>query len=151
LLNPTPLTNKRFMKILPRVPDPNVGEDLATSCKVVRPPGLMELVVGRPGIPPIGPDPRQIHKLGKQQVMMMVGKMMRLIFPLPTPLLFEGWSSTGRRPVVLAMNQLLTLLPAGVLHFFRTSAFRILHCTFVMPGLMGTVSGLSSMWIFTTQ
>jgi hypothetical protein len=145
LLNPTPLTNKRFMKKLPRVPDPNVGEDLATSCKVVRPPGLMELAVGRPGIPPVGPDPRQIHKHGKQQVMMMVGKMMRLTFLLPTPLLFEGWSSTGRRPVVLAMSQLLILLPAGVLHFFRTSAFRILHCAFVMPGLMGTVSGLSSM------
>jgi hypothetical protein len=29
--------------------------------------------------------------------------------------------------------------------------FRILHCAFVMPGLMGTVSGLSTMWIFTTQ
>jgi hypothetical protein len=111
----------------------------------------MELAVGRPGIPPVGPDPRQIPKLGKQQAMMMVGKMMRLIFPLPTPLLFEGWSSTGRRPVVLAMSQSLILLPAVVLLFFRTSAFRILHCAFVMPGLMGTVSGLSSMWIFTTQ
>jgi hypothetical protein len=139
------------MKILPRVLDPNVGEDLATSCKVVRPPGLMELTVGWPGIPPVGPDPRQIHKLGKQQVMMMVGKMMRLTFSLPTPVLFEGWSSTGRRPVVLAMRQSLILLPAGVLHFFRTSAFRILHCAFEMPGLMGTISELSSMLIFTTQ
>jgi hypothetical protein len=104
LLNLTPLTNKRFMEILPHVPDPNVGEDLATSCKVVRPPGLKELVVGWPGIPPVGPDPQQIHSLGKQQVMMRVGKMMRLIVPLPTPLLFEVWSSTGRRPVVLAMS-----------------------------------------------
>src|SRR5688500_5967718 len=128
------------MKILPHVLDPNMGEDLAMSCKVVRPPGLMELAVGRPGIPPVGPDPREIHKLGKQQVMMMVGKMMRLTFPPPTLLLFEGWSSIGRRLVVLAMSQLLILLPAGVLHFFRTSAFRILHCAFVMPGLMGTVS-----------
>jgi hypothetical protein len=92
LLNPTPLTNKRFTKKLPRVPDPNMGEDLATSCKVVRPPGLMEVTVGRPGIPLVGPDPRQIHMHGKQEVMMMVGKMMRLTFPLPTPLLFEGWS-----------------------------------------------------------
>jgi hypothetical protein len=33
LLNPTPLTNKRYMKKLPRIPDPNVGEDLATSLK----------------------------------------------------------------------------------------------------------------------
>jgi hypothetical protein len=151
LLNPTPLTTKRFMEILPHIPDPNVGEDLATSCKVVRPPGLKELAVGRPGIPPVGPDPRQIPKLRKQQVMMRVGKMMRLIFPLPTPLLFECWSSTGRRPGVLAMSQLLISLPAEVLLFFRTSVFRILHCAFVMPGLMGTASGLSSMWIFTTQ
>ena len=74
MLNPTPLTNKRFMKILPRVLDPNVGEDLATSCKVVRPLSLKKLAVGRPGIPPVGPDPRQIPRLGKQQVMMKVGK-----------------------------------------------------------------------------
>ena len=93
------------MEILPHAPDPSVGEEVATSCKVVRPPGLMELAVGRPGIPPVGPDPRQIPKLGKQQAMMMVGKMMRFTFPLPTPLLFEGWSSTGRRLGVLAMNQ----------------------------------------------
>jgi hypothetical protein len=142
---------KRFMEILPHAPDPNVGEDLATSCKVVRPPGLKELAVGRPGIPPVGPDPRQIPRHGKQQVMMRVGKMMRLIFPLPTSLLFEGWSSTGRRPVVLAMSQLLISLPAEVLLFFRTSVSRILHCAFVMPGLMGTISRRSSMWIFTTQ
>jgi hypothetical protein len=104
-LNLTPLTNKRFMEILPHVPDPNVGKDLATSCKAVRPPGLKELAVGQPGIPPVGPNPRQIRRLGKQKVMMRVGKMMRLIFPLPTPLLFEDWSSTGRRPVALAMSQ----------------------------------------------
>jgi hypothetical protein len=79
------------------------------------------------------------------------GKDDEIDLPLPTPLLFEGWSSTGRRPVVLAMSQLLISLPAGVLLFFTTSTFRILHCAFVMPGLMGTVSGLSSMWIFTTQ
>jgi hypothetical protein len=139
------------MKKLPRVPDPSVGEDLGTSCKVVRPPGLMELTVGRPGIPPVGLDPRQIHTHGKRQVMMMVEKMMRLTFPLPTLLLFEGWSSTGRRPVVLAMSQLLILLPVGILHFFRTSGFRILHCAFVMLGLMGIDSGLSSMWIFKTR
>jgi hypothetical protein len=137
------------MEILPHVPDPNVGEDLTTSCKVVRPPGLKELAVGRPRIHPIGPDPRQIPKLRKQQVMMKVGKMMRLIFHLPTPLLFEVWSSIGQRLVVLAMSQLLISLPAEVLLFFRTSVSRILHCAFVMPGLMGTVSGLSSMWIFT--
>ena len=82
MLNSTPLTIKRFMEILLHVPDPNMGEDLATSCKVVRPLGLMELAVGRPGIPPVGPDPRQIPKLGKQQVMVMVGKMMRLIFQI---------------------------------------------------------------------
>jgi hypothetical protein len=139
------------MEILPHVLDPNVGEDLATSCKVVRPLGLKELAVRRPGIPPVGPDPRQIPRHGKQQVMMRVGKMMRLIFPLPTSLLFEGWSSTGRRPVVLAMSQLLISLPAEVLLFFRTSVSRILHCAFVMPGLMGTISRRSSMWIFTTQ
>jgi hypothetical protein len=104
-LNPTPLTTKRFMEILPHVLDPSVGEEVATSCKVVRPPGLKELAVGQPGIPLVGPDPRQIRRLGKQQVMMRVGKMMKLIFPLLTPLLFEGWSSTRRRLGVLAMSQ----------------------------------------------
>jgi hypothetical protein len=104
-LNLTPLTNKRFTKKLPLAPDPNVGEDLATSCRVVRPPDLMEVAVRWPGIHPVGPDPRQILMHGKQQVMMRVGKMMRLVFPLPTPLLFEVWSSTGRRPVALAMSQ----------------------------------------------
>jgi hypothetical protein len=113
--------------------------------------GLMELAVGQPEIPPVGPNPRQIHKHGSRQVMMMVERMMRLTFPLPTLLLFEGWSSTGRRPVILAMSQLRILLPAGVLHFSRTSAFGILHCAFMMPGLMGIGSGLSSMWIFTTR
>jgi hypothetical protein len=139
------------MEILPHVPDPSVGEEVAMSCKVVRPPGLKELVVGHPGIPPVGPDPRQIRRLGKQQVMMRAGKMMGLISPLPTPLSFEGWSSTGRRLGVLAMSQLLTSLPAEVLLSFRTSVSRILHCAFVMPGLMGTIFGCSSMWIFTTQ
>jgi hypothetical protein len=104
-LNPTPLTTKRFMEILPHAPDPSVGEEVAMSCKVVRPPGLNELAVGQPGIPPVGPDPRVIRRRGKQQVMMRAGKMMKLIFPLPTPLLFEGWSSTGRRLGVLAMSQ----------------------------------------------
>jgi hypothetical protein len=93
------------MEILPHAPDPSVGEDLEMSCKVVRPPGLKELTVGQPGNPPVSPDPRQIRRLGKQQVMMRAGKMMKLIFPLPTPLLFEGWSSTGRRLGVLAMSQ----------------------------------------------
>jgi hypothetical protein len=93
------------MEILPHAPDPSVGEEVATSCRVVRPPGLMVVVVGWPRIHPVDPDPRQTLMHGKQQVMMRVGKMMRLIFPLPTPLLFEVWSSTGRRPVALAMSQ----------------------------------------------
>jgi hypothetical protein len=40
---------------------------------------------------------------------------------------------------------------AGVLYFSRTSAFRILHCAFVMPGLMEIGSGLFIMSISTTQ
>jgi hypothetical protein len=93
------------MEILPHALDPSVGEEAATSCKVVRPPGLKELAVGQPGILPVGPDPRQIRRRGRLRVMMKVGRMMKLIFPLPTPLLFEGWSSTGRRLGVLAMSQ----------------------------------------------
>jgi hypothetical protein len=93
------------MEILPHAPDLSVGEEVATSCRVVRPPGLMVVAVGWPGIHPVDPDPQQILMHGKQQVMMRVGKMMRLIFPLPMPLLFEVWSSTGRRPVALAMSQ----------------------------------------------
>ena len=77
---------KKSVKKLIRVLDPSVGEDLGTSCKVVRPPGLNELAVGQPGIPPVGPDPRVIRRRGKQQVMMRAGKMMKLIFPRPTPL-----------------------------------------------------------------
>jgi hypothetical protein len=33
------------------------------------------------------------------------GKDDEIDLPLPTPLLFEGWSSTGRRLSVLAMSQ----------------------------------------------
>jgi hypothetical protein len=139
------------MEILPHAPDPSVGEEVATSCKVVRPSGLKELAVGQPGIPPVSPDPRQICRRGKQQVMMRAGKMMKLIFPLPTPLLFEGWSSTGQRLGVLSMSQWLISLPVEVLLSFRISVSKILHCAFVMPGLMGTIFGRSSMWIFTTQ
>jgi hypothetical protein len=99
------LTTKKFMEILPHALDPSVGEEAATSCKVVRPPGLKELAVGQPGILPVDPDPRQIRRCGRLRVMMKAGKMMKLIFPLSTPLLFEGWSSTGRRLGVLAMSQ----------------------------------------------
>jgi hypothetical protein len=77
--------------------------------------------------------------------------LVAIVVPLEEKTSTVDWSSTGRRPIVLAMSQLLILLPAGVLHFFRTSAFRILHCALVMPGLMGIGFGLSSMWIFTTQ
>jgi len=55
------------MEILPHALDPSVGEEVATSCKVVRPPGLKELAVGQPGIPPVGPDPRQIRRLGSNK------------------------------------------------------------------------------------
>jgi hypothetical protein len=96
---------KKYMEILPHALDPSVGEEAETSCKVLRPPGLKELAVGQPRILPVGPDPRQIHRRGRLRVMMKAGRMMKLIFPLPTPLWFEGWSSTGRRLGVLAMSQ----------------------------------------------
>jgi hypothetical protein len=97
--------NKKYMEILPHALDPSVGEEAETPCKVVRPLGLKELAVRQPRILPVGPDPRQIRRRGRLRVMMKAGRMMKLIFPLPTHLWFEGWSSTGRRLGVLAMSQ----------------------------------------------
>jgi hypothetical protein len=75
---------KRFVKKLLHGPDPSASADLGMCCKVVRPQGLMELAVERPGIPPVGLDPRQIHKPRRQLVMMREAKMMKLISLLPT-------------------------------------------------------------------
>jgi hypothetical protein len=58
------------MEILPHAPDPSVGEEVATSCKVVRPLDLKELAVGQPGIPPVSPDPRQIRRRGKLKALL---------------------------------------------------------------------------------
>jgi hypothetical protein len=96
---------KKYMEILPHALDPSVGEEAEMSCKVLRPPGLKELADGQPRILPVGPDPQQIRRRGRLRVMMKVGRMMKLIFPRPTPLWFVGWSSTGRRLGVLAMSQ----------------------------------------------
>jgi hypothetical protein len=74
---------QRFVKKLLHGPDPSTGADLAMCCKVVRPQGLMELTVERPGIPPIGLNPRQIHKPERQPTMMTEEKMMKLISLLP--------------------------------------------------------------------
>jgi hypothetical protein len=96
---------KKYMEILPHALDPSMGEEAEVSCKVLRPPGLKVLAVGQPGILPVGPDPRRIHRRGRLRVMMKAGRMMKLIFPRPTPLWFVGWSSTGQRLGVLAMSQ----------------------------------------------
>jgi hypothetical protein len=77
---------RKSMEILPHALDPSVGEEAEMSCKVLRPPGLKVLTVGQPGILPVGPDPRRIHRRGRLQVMMKAGRMMKLIFPRPTPL-----------------------------------------------------------------
>jgi hypothetical protein len=38
------------------------------------------------GILLVGPDPRRIRRRGRLRVMMKAGRMMKLIFPRPTPL-----------------------------------------------------------------
>jgi hypothetical protein len=81
---------KRFVKKLLHGLDPSAGTDLGMCCKVVRPQGLMVLAVERPGIPPVGLDPRPIHKSGRQPVMMTEAKMMKLISLLATHPLSEG-------------------------------------------------------------
>jgi hypothetical protein len=98
--------------------------------------------------PPIGLDPRQIHKPGRQPAMMTEAKMMKLISLLQTHPLSGGWFFTGRRPVDLPMRQSLISLPAEVLPFSRTSASKILHYVFVMLGSMVIGSGPSNMLIF---
>jgi hypothetical protein len=77
---------KKYMEILPHVLDLSVGEEAEMSCKVLRPPGLKVLAAGHPGILLVGPDPRRIRRRGRLRVMMKAGRMMKLIFPRPTPL-----------------------------------------------------------------
>ena len=61
--------------------DPSEGADAAMSCRVLRPPGLKVLAVGLPGLLPVGLDLRRIRRRGSLQVMMTVGRTMKLIFP----------------------------------------------------------------------
>jgi hypothetical protein len=61
--------------------DPSEGADAEMSCRVLRPPGLKVLAVGLPGLLPVGLDLRRIRRRGSLQVMMMVGRTMKLIFP----------------------------------------------------------------------
>jgi hypothetical protein len=140
-------TLKRFVKKLLHGPDPSAGADLGMCCKVVRPQGLMGLAVERPGIPPVGLDPRPIHKPGRQPVMMKEAKMMKLISLLPTHPLSRGWFFTGRMPDALPMSQSLISLPAEGMPFSKTSASKILHYVFVMLGSMVIGSGPSNMLI----
>jgi hypothetical protein len=63
--------------------DPSEGAEAAMSCRVLRPLGLKVLAVGLPGLLPVGLDLRRIRRHGSLQVMMMVGRTMKLIFPQP--------------------------------------------------------------------
>jgi hypothetical protein len=141
------MTLQRFVKKLLHSPDPSAGADLAMCCKVVRPQGLMGLAVERPRIPPVGLDPRLIHKPVRQPVMMREAKMMKLIFLLPMHQLSGDWFFTERRPVALPMSKSLISLVAEGLPFSRTYASKILHYGFVMSGSMVIVSGPSNMLI----
>jgi hypothetical protein len=75
---------RKSTEILLHALDPSESAEAAMSCRVLRPPGLKVLVVGHPGILPVGLDLRRIRRRGSLQVMMMVGRMMKLIFPRPT-------------------------------------------------------------------
>jgi hypothetical protein len=83
-------TPQKFVKTLLLGPDPSVDVDLAMSCQVVRPLGLMELADERSGIPPVGLVPRRIHRPGRLPAMMRVEKMMMLISLLLMLLLSRG-------------------------------------------------------------
>jgi hypothetical protein len=72
-------TPQKFVMTLLLGPDPSAGADLAMSCQVARPLGLMELADEQPGIPSVGPVPRRIHRSGRIPAMMREEKMMMLI------------------------------------------------------------------------
>jgi hypothetical protein len=144
-------TLQRFMKKLLLGPDPSASADLTMCCQAVRPQGLMELAVERPGIPPVGLDPRQIHKPRRLPAMMREEKMMTLISLLPMHPLSRGWIFTERRPIALPMSKSLISLLAEGLPFSKTCASKILHFEFVMSRSMVIASGPSSMLIFITQ
>jgi hypothetical protein len=76
---------QKFMKTLLLDPDPSVGADLAMSCQVVRPLGLMELADERLGTPPVGLISRRIHRPRRLQVMTREEKIMMLISLLLIP------------------------------------------------------------------
>jgi hypothetical protein len=65
--------------------DPSVGADLAMSCQVVRPLGIMELADERLGTPRVGLVPRRIHRPGRLLVMTKEERMMMLIYLLLMP------------------------------------------------------------------
>ena len=141
------MTLQRFVKKLLLDPDPSASVDLAMCCQVVRPQGLMGLAVERPGIPPVGLDPRPIHKPGRQPVMMTEAKMMKLISLLPTHPLSRGWFFIERRPVALPTSKSLISLPVEGLLSSMIYASKILHYVFVMSGSMVIVSRPSTMLI----
>ena len=66
------------MKTLLLGPDPSVDANLAMSCQVVRPLGLMDLADERLGTSPVGLVPRQIHRPGRLLVMTKEERMMML-------------------------------------------------------------------------
>jgi hypothetical protein len=91
LLNPIQVTMPhKFVKTLLLGPDPCVGADLAMSCQVVRPLGLMDLADERLGTPPVGLVPRRIHRPRRLQVMTREERMMMLISLLLMPPLSRG-------------------------------------------------------------
>jgi hypothetical protein len=130
--------------------DPSEGAEAAMSCRVLRPLGLKVLAVGLPGLLPVGLDLRRIRRHGSLQVMMMVGRTMKLIFPQPKLLWFAAWSSIVQRLGVLAMSQSLTSLPVEGLLFSKIFVSKILYCVFAMPGSMEIAFGLFTTWISIT-
>jgi hypothetical protein len=81
---------QKFVKTLLLGPDPSAGADLAMSCQVVRPLGLMDLADERLGTPPVGLVPRRIHRPGRLLVMTKEERMMMLISLLLMPPLSRG-------------------------------------------------------------
>jgi hypothetical protein len=77
---------QKFMKTLLLGLDTSVGADLAMSCQVVRPLGLMELADERLGTPPVGLVPRRIHRPGRLLVMKEERMMMLISLLLMLPL-----------------------------------------------------------------
>jgi hypothetical protein len=71
----------KFKKTLLLGPDPSAGADMAMSCQVVRPLGLMDLTDERLGTPPVTLVPRRIHRLvmTKEERMMMLISLLLML------------------------------------------------------------------------